>query len=386
MVQPSIGVILTAGLGSRMAPLNVSRPKALMPLCNRPLLEYQFDTLLALGVTEIILQIGATGKEPIVSYISQRVHQPRLRNVRFSYIYDEMPTTFSMPLLKERIHTGFVLLDCDRVSQFPVMACWRFHEERSAICTWALAPAVGTGTAAWKATDDGRITQYKKQGDTDSYEHTGLILATPEFIESMVNPKDRFPFGFGSNQPWYGYAPQSAQFWEHAPSFDVMPNARWFAYPASVYAIDVGVPSRYLRAHFDALCGKAPFIDEIYNQPYTPLGWIHPSAQISPSARLIPPYLIGENAQIDAGCAVGPLAVVGNQCMIGCHSIVERSVLWDRVHVQIGVSLDHCVIADDLEIVHDAKNVFIASDSGSIQQKRILERDVHTEVAQIWEG
>ena len=52
------GVILAAGKGSRLYPVTHVVPKPLLPLANRPTLEYAFDALKAIGITEICLVVG----------------------------------------------------------------------------------------------------------------------------------------------------------------------------------------------------------------------------------------------------------------------------------------------------------------------------------------
>ena len=52
------GVILAAGKGSRLYPVTHVIPKPLLPLANRPTLEYAFDGLKAIDVTDICLVVG----------------------------------------------------------------------------------------------------------------------------------------------------------------------------------------------------------------------------------------------------------------------------------------------------------------------------------------
>jgi len=56
-----VGVILAAGKGTRMAPFSHRFPKPLLPICNRPILEYQIDYMKKAGIREIILVIGHLG-------------------------------------------------------------------------------------------------------------------------------------------------------------------------------------------------------------------------------------------------------------------------------------------------------------------------------------
>lgn len=52
------GVILAAGKGSRLYPITYHIPKPLLPLANRPTMEYAFDKLKEMGITEICIVVG----------------------------------------------------------------------------------------------------------------------------------------------------------------------------------------------------------------------------------------------------------------------------------------------------------------------------------------
>src|ERR1043165_6849321 len=47
--------VLGAGLGTRLRPLTNHRPKPLIPVANRPLIEYAFDHLIGAGAGELIV-------------------------------------------------------------------------------------------------------------------------------------------------------------------------------------------------------------------------------------------------------------------------------------------------------------------------------------------
>jgi len=58
-----IGVILAAGKGTRMAPFSESLPKPLLPVCNKPVIEYQIDIMRGQGIRDIVILIGHKGYE-----------------------------------------------------------------------------------------------------------------------------------------------------------------------------------------------------------------------------------------------------------------------------------------------------------------------------------
>ena len=55
--QP-LGVLLTAGLGTRLRPLTPDLPKSLVPLLNRPLVTYGLDLLAGMGLRELVVVVG----------------------------------------------------------------------------------------------------------------------------------------------------------------------------------------------------------------------------------------------------------------------------------------------------------------------------------------
>jgi UDP-N-acetylglucosamine diphosphorylase/glucosamine-1-phosphate N-acetyltransferase len=63
-------VILAAGEGKRVRPLTRSRPKALIPVANRPIIEYVIDALLKNGIREIVVVVGYR-KEQVTRFLNQ---------------------------------------------------------------------------------------------------------------------------------------------------------------------------------------------------------------------------------------------------------------------------------------------------------------------------
>lgn len=66
MDDKMIGVILAAGKGSRIEPLSIYRPKPLLPVCNKPILQYQLEAMRRIGIRDAIIVVGHL-KEGIVS-------------------------------------------------------------------------------------------------------------------------------------------------------------------------------------------------------------------------------------------------------------------------------------------------------------------------------
>jgi len=59
------GVLLSGGTGSRLRPITHTGPKQLVPVANKPVLEYAIEDLKDAGITEIGVVIGNKGREEI---------------------------------------------------------------------------------------------------------------------------------------------------------------------------------------------------------------------------------------------------------------------------------------------------------------------------------
>ncbi len=60
-------VILAAGEGTRMRPLTENKPKVMLPIANKPMLEYTLLAARDAGITDILLIVGYR-KESIIDY------------------------------------------------------------------------------------------------------------------------------------------------------------------------------------------------------------------------------------------------------------------------------------------------------------------------------
>jgi len=63
-------VILAAGEGKRVRPLTWSRPKAMIPVANHPIIEYVIDALVKNGIRDIIVVVGYR-KEQVTRFLNQ---------------------------------------------------------------------------------------------------------------------------------------------------------------------------------------------------------------------------------------------------------------------------------------------------------------------------
>jgi len=67
-------IIPAAGLGTRMRPLTYSRPKALLPLAGRRMIDYVLETVINAGASRIILIVGHLAGQ-VAAYVKENYNQ-----------------------------------------------------------------------------------------------------------------------------------------------------------------------------------------------------------------------------------------------------------------------------------------------------------------------
>jgi choline kinase len=61
MGEDMLGIILAAGVGSRLRPMTKSKPKCMVTTAGVPILRYQIDAYIEAGVAELIIVVGYEG-------------------------------------------------------------------------------------------------------------------------------------------------------------------------------------------------------------------------------------------------------------------------------------------------------------------------------------
>ena len=107
MSQSLTGVILAAGKGSRIRPLNLYMPKPLLPVCNKPIIQYQLEDMREIGVQEVIIVVGHL-KEEIISYFGDG--SPLGLRIRYVEQQEALGIAHAVAQLESELQTPFILL------------------------------------------------------------------------------------------------------------------------------------------------------------------------------------------------------------------------------------------------------------------------------------
>lgn len=300
-------IIMAGGEGSRLRPLTCDLPKPMVPLMDRPVMEYALELLAGHGVQKVGVTLGYL-PERIINHFGDGEGY----GVRLTYYTEARPlgTAGSVKQAADFLDETFAVLSGDGVTDCDLSAVYEFHKRQGALATMVLkrveAPmeygVVVTGA-------DGRVRRFVEKpgwGEMCSDTvNTGIYLLEPEVLSYI--PEDK-PYDFGR---------------ELFPLL-VEKGLNVCGYPMEGYWCDIGDTAAYLKAHVDAMDGRIDLRTGV-----RPGGVIKmPGAQVDRGAVLEAPCFIGSGARVEEGARVGAYSVLGAGSVVKRQASVKRSVLW----------------------------------------------------------
>ncbi len=106
MSESPIGVILSAGKGSRIDPFNTHFPKPMLPILNRPIIAHQIDQMKELGIRDIIIVVGH-----LKDYIIENIGDGSAFDVNIRYVEQKqtLGIAHAVMQLEKHIDRDFLL-------------------------------------------------------------------------------------------------------------------------------------------------------------------------------------------------------------------------------------------------------------------------------------
>jgi len=115
----SVAVIPCAGSGTRMRPATRVVPKPLIPVVDRPVIQYVVEEAVAAGVTEVVLVVDDRPGNPVVAHFTDGDPVPGLEAVTFRSVLQAEPRGLGDAVLTARGAVGDRPFVCLLSDMFP---------------------------------------------------------------------------------------------------------------------------------------------------------------------------------------------------------------------------------------------------------------------------
>ena len=318
-------VILAGGSGTRLRPLTYARRKELVPLLNRPLLEYRLRNLRDHGVTHIVVACAQGAGE-----IEEHFGDGASLGVRLTYNYEQKPLGSGRAVKEAARAAGatgtLAVCNGDILTNLDLTAMIAQHRETGATLSMSLAPVDDPWQFGVVAVDDElRISTFVEkppQGEQPSnLINAGTWLWEPVMLDRIPDDDAAIVDGFSERVlfPWI-----------------IADGMRAQGFVEDLW-VDVGAPDRYIRAmrllleRESARRGRSLLVEQ--------------GAQIAAGVEFAGAVLVGEGATIDAGARIIGPSVIGERAIVSAGAVIERSVLWEDARVGEGATIRDSIVA-----------------------------------------
>lgn len=237
-------VIMAGGKGTRLASVTKDIPKPMVPICGKPLLEYQIENLKENGVKNIILIIGHLG-----NVIQEYFGDGSSFGVDISYYYEDTPlgTAGSLSRIKELLEDSFFLVFGDLFININYERLFNFHISKKALMTLFVHPNSHPYDSDIVITDNNNKVigwSYKKDVRTQDYEN--LVNAGIYVIEKTA---------VGNIEKIQVENSNAKVDLEKDLIMPFISSSEIYAYHSTEYVKDIGTPDRLRKVIKDYLNG-----------------------------------------------------------------------------------------------------------------------------------
>ncbi|MFO8101524.1 MAG: sugar phosphate nucleotidyltransferase [Dehalococcoidia bacterium] len=345
-------VILAAGEGKRMNPLTYTRPKVMVPLAGKPILEHLILEMKQAGISEFILIVGYFD-ESIRDYFGDG---RRLGvNIEYHTQRKQLGTADAIRDIDKLIQGSFLLANGDALIQ---------SNDIKKICVqnqpaMGLIEMVDTTDMGVVEIQDNKVVQIHEKliSPPSNLVNAGIYLLNQEIFPAIAetNPSPRGEY-------------------ELTDTLQILLD-RGTPIAAEMIGswLNITYPWDMLEANEQLLSGieaaNHGTVEEnaVLRGPVS----IGEGTVIRAGSYVVGPVIVGENCEIGPNCYIRPSTAIGNNCHIGSAVEVKNSIIMDNSKVPHHNYVGDSIIGEDCNFGAGTKVANLKLDKKTISVGRI---------------
>ena len=288
-------MILAAGLGTRLRPLTDNRPKALMPVANKPIIGRNIDYLKGYGIEKLVVNAHHNYQQ-IVDYLGNG---------------EAFELTIDVRVEPEILGTGggikntadfwdnepFIVINSDILTDINLEHAFAYHVKSGGLATLILHDCEPYNQI--ELDSNRNITHISKRSQKGRLAFTGIHIMEPELLSHIPDKRfsdiiDCYLKLIHSGKPIGAYLSEK-HYWR-----------------------DIGSVDSYIKANRDLLSDQ--------------------------------PFLMGSECHTEPSVKLEQWAVVGEKTHLEKDVEIKRSILWDNVRVSKGCRIIDSIVTSFREV------------------------------------
>jgi mannose-1-phosphate guanylyltransferase len=329
-------MILAAGKGTRVRPITHTIPKPMIPILQKPVMEFLLELLREHGFTEVMVNVSHLAEE-IENYF--RDGQRFGVEIAYSFegriedgelIGDALGSAGGLKKIQnfQRFFDDtFVVLCGDALIDLDLSEAVRRHREKGALASLITKRVPREQVSSYGVVvtdDDGRVRSFQEKPDVadaaSDMINTGIYIFEPEVLDYVPSG---VPFDIGSDL---------------FPKL-VESGAPFYALPMEFEWVDIGKVPDYWQAIRSVLQGHVRQVQipgkQVQPGIYTGLNVAANWDKINVQG----PVYVGGMTRIEDGATIIGPAMIGPSCHICENATIDNSIIFDYSRIGPGVRL-----------------------------------------------
>ncbi|MFZ5969550.1 MAG: sugar phosphate nucleotidyltransferase [Bacillota bacterium] len=319
---------MAGGKGTRLRPLTCGIPKPMVPILNKPVMEYTIALLKKYNITDIAITMAY-----LPSVITDYFGTGEKWGVNIHYYTEEVPlgTGGSVKNADDFIDGTLLVISGDALTDLNIHKAIHYHRNKNAKATLVLRKEPVPIEYGVIITDrQGRIVRFLEKpswGEVFSDTiNTGIYILEPEALnyykkgDNFDFSKDLFPQLLRDDVPMFGY---------------VMDD----------YWCDIGDIKSYKQTQFDILNKKVKI--DIQGTEISNGIWIGEGTIIDHGVTVKAPAYIGNNCSIKRGAIIDAYTVIGDYSRIERNVHLKKSIIWGNTIIGEGCNCSGAMICSN---------------------------------------
>jgi mannose-1-phosphate guanylyltransferase len=329
-------MILAAGKGTRVRPITHIVPKPMIPILQKPVMEFLLELLREHGFTEVMVNVSHLAEE-IENYF--RDGQRFGVEIAYSFegriedgelIGDALGSAGGLKKIQtfQRFFDDtFVVLCGDALIDLDLSEAVRRHKAKGAMASLITKRVPRDQVSSYGVVvtdDDGRVRSFQEKPSVDEAAsdmiNTGIYIFEPEVLDYVP---DGVPFDIGSD-----LFPQL-----------VADNAAFYALPMEFEWVDIGKVPDYWQAIRSVLQGQVRQV-QIPGKEVRP--GVYAGLNVAANwdkIKVEGPIYVGGMSKIEDGATIIGPAMIGPSCHICEGATIDNSIIFDYSRIGPGVRL-----------------------------------------------
>ena len=333
-------VVLAAGEGQRLRPLTYTRPKHMIQIAGKPLLEHLLATLKEAGFKDIVM---------IVNYKAERIKEYFGDGSKFSlkieYVRQKeiRGTANAFGLAEKKVSGNFLAVYGDLlITSNAVNAALKLSEKEKPAVTMTILHVERPEEYGVIKVDGNRVTGIVEKPSAEVAAgnpiNAGVYVFSPEIFETIKQTKD---------------SPRGEQ--EITDSVRMLIEEKKKVVAAEISSEewrDVGRTWDLLEANAHVLMKTKPkILGKVEENVHLANSvFVAEHARVRSGAYIEGPSYIGENSDIGPNCYIRPYTSIGRDVRIGNACEIKNCIIMDKTHVGHLSYVGDSVIGEDCNI------------------------------------